>query len=185
MRLLSTARHDPFQMEYGTFRCLECGTLFPSEISIEAHIQKKHITKAIFTCVICQKAFKDAWHLKKHENMHETSKVMCATCKQTFKNSENLSKHQEVGLCSEEKMEDVVEWFEWKDGWKAEVKELVCRVCGVLVTSENFYDHLETHSSELYQWGGLTLTPVVLRPLLCSCNKPSLSRVLGLTEHFR
>lgn len=182
--LQSSSLHDPFQMEYNTFRCLECGTLFPSEHSIEAHIQKKHTAKCLYTCSLCHKAFKDSWHLKKHEACHDTPRAICPLCKQTFKDSGMLNRHQALGLCVEAQdtaSTNLVEWYEVKDCIGSADLQLLCRVCGQTATSADFYHHLERHSTELYQVSPCEPSPVSLRPRTCLCPKASLASQLGVT----
>lgn len=184
--LQSSSLHDPFQMEYNTFRCLECGTLFPSEHSIEAHIQKKHTAKCLYTCTVCRKAFKDSWHLKKHESCHDTPRAICPLCTQTFKDSGMLNKHQALGVCVEARNQsagcgDLVEWYTVKDSpWIGDIL-LLCRICGQTATSADFYHHLEYHSNELYQVSPREPNPLSLRDRLCVCPKSSLAVQLGVT----
>lgn len=188
--LQSSALHDPFQMEYGAFRCLECGTMFPSELSIESHIQKKHTAKCLYTCAQCRKTFKDSWHLKKHENCHETPRAICANCRQTFKDNVMLNKHQTLGLCVEVSRRDaglagwgdLVEWFEVKEGLSGGGSMLLlCRICGQSATNLDFYHHVERHSSEMYHIGPSDPSPLYLRERLCLCPKASLASQLGVT----
>ena len=182
MRTLQSSLHDPFQMEYGTFRCLECGTLFPSELSIEAHIQKKHTAKCLYTCPVCRRPFKDSWHLQKHETCHEPPKAICTQCKQTFKDSGMLNKHHTLGLCVEARDGGVMEWYEVNDGLCYGVQLLLCRICGQSATSLDFYHHLERHNSEIYYIGTRDPSPLSLRTRLCMCPKASLSSLLGVSS---
>lgn len=103
----SNSGSNPFLLDTSNYRCLECGTLFTNESSIESHIQKFHSANFGFSCPHCQRSYKDNWHLNRHIMSHgltdgKDPKVLCTQCGKSFRDSWQLGRHQMGGRCRED-----------------------------------------------------------------------------------
>lgn len=100
MTLNPPPRSAKWTLEGSKFKCIDCSSTFPSDAAAELHYKASHVVARPHSCLECQIAFKDLWHLKRHLYIHgivdaDTPQVRntCSLCKASFPDSWHLNKH--------------------------------------------------------------------------------------------
>ena len=77
------------------FQCSKCAHMYISKSGLLYHMRTAHASNAFFTCLTCNKTFKDKSLLKAHEVTHkDTRDFKCDQCDATFKRACGLLNHQ-------------------------------------------------------------------------------------------
>ena len=76
--------------------CTTCNKTYHTELSLKAHVKKKHLTTAEkLPCDVCGKVFEFPWHLKDHKYKTHAKDTTCPTCGLVF-NEYSLKRHIRV-----------------------------------------------------------------------------------------
>ena len=77
------------------FQCSKCPKMYLSEAGFKYHMRTAHDSNIFFTCLTCNKTFKDRKLLQAHEVTHkDTRNFKCDQCDATFKRAIGLLAHQ-------------------------------------------------------------------------------------------
>ena len=77
------------------FQCSKCANMYLSKAGFMYHMRTAHDSNAFFTCLTCNKTFKDKRKLKVHEVIHkDTRNFKCDQCDSTFKTASGLVNHR-------------------------------------------------------------------------------------------
>ncbi|XP_069816681.1 zinc finger protein 723-like [Dendropsophus ebraccatus] len=77
------------------FVCLDCGKAYSQEHHLIGH-QKSHYRGQPHKCPICEKYFKKAAQLRKHQKIHKTTEYKCHKCQAVFQTEKSLKEHRKV-----------------------------------------------------------------------------------------
>ncbi|XP_018401745.1 PREDICTED: zinc finger protein OZF-like [Cyphomyrmex costatus] len=100
-------RHEKIHNGEKTFECEYCEKIFLQKGNLSKHVIAKHNNDGCckdskdkydvsvpHKCGTCNKEFKDKWHLRRHEKIHNGEKTFeCEYCGKIFSQKGNLSKH--------------------------------------------------------------------------------------------
>jgi len=149
-----------------SFKCGDCGLLFPQRPMLTAHIKETHPKAVAFQCAYCPQQFRSkksmAGHVNKHkrENLPESTVTFtCNICGKEFGKKRSLmahfsTTHTEKGkkgfvcrICKE-RLESGAERSVHYKLVHPDMKPFQCSVCGSgFTTKSSLYNHRMTHVS--------------------------------------
>ena len=130
----SLARHKQIHAGFRPFKCSYCTIKFTQRTHMIRHVKLIHKSgkqKMLIggDCDVCGSSFKTAKGLKRHEKIHNPSKVLfhCEICTRSFVNASDLKQHQ-----------------------RQHAKPFACNVCKKSFSTTNRLSvHAVTHSNKL------------------------------------
>nr|XP_020441007.1 LOW QUALITY PROTEIN: myoneurin-like [Monopterus albus] len=149
---LEFGEQDPSEMNEQSLSCTECNKFFKDASSLRRH-EKIHRGLKPFICIFCSKTFRQATQLKTHLRIHTGEKPFgCTDCDKCFAQKCQLVAHRRMH--------------------HGEEKPYTCDRCGFkFATSSNYKIHIRLHSGE--------------KPYVCDICGQAFAQSSTLTYHKR
>lgn len=111
-----------------TFKCCKCSILFTRKCNLDRHMNRRHLVKSYYNCLLCPKSFSGKRAHTTHLLSHFKSAKSCAVCKATFSSPAEYDKHIE----EKHKIDNLY----------------TCQICSYeFMTLVNYKVHLLAHSA--------------------------------------
>ncbi|XP_046554209.1 zinc finger protein 345-like [Haliotis rubra] len=76
------------------YSCSQCGLKFADKSILKNHVQNIHVGTRPFLCQVCGKRFKTRTHVERHTRGHTDFRLPCTLCNKRYKHAQDLHKHQ-------------------------------------------------------------------------------------------
>lgn len=113
--------------------CEFCSLELPNKRLLKKHISQFHKAEKLYTCTMCQRDFKQAFHLREHLASHTGEKnYSCEQCGKTFQRMSSRSRHMKT--------------HDKAPGQKTKRTPFLCTICGrSFPFSNSVQRHMRVH----------------------------------------
>uniref|UniRef100_A0A3P8VUU0 Zinc finger protein 236 n=1 Tax=Cynoglossus semilaevis TaxID=244447 RepID=A0A3P8VUU0_CYNSE len=152
--------------------CYYCDKVYETANGLKHHCKQVHGKDRCFVCVVCNKAFKRATHLKEHERVHKPGPSLssqkprvfkCCSCSKAFAKRSQLERHNRTHTGERPfKCPQCDKAFNQKSALQVHMvkhtgkKPFVCEVCNIRFTQKSNMKH---HMKRAHGYTQAAVTP--------------------------